>query len=108
MEPTTPNDGYFEAYWPRAPRRMASKPLAKRLDTLAGKHVALLWDFLFRGDEIFETVQAELSKQFPGVRFMNWRDVGNIHGSDERKVMAALPGRLKEARVDAVITAVAA
>ncbi len=104
----TPNDGHFEVYWPRAPRRMASKPLAARLDTLAGKHVALMWDYLFRGDEIFDTVKAGLSKQFPGIRFFDWSDVGNIHGSDERQMMAALPGRLKEARVDAVITAVAA
>jgi len=109
MEPTAiPNDGHFEAYWPRAPRRMASKALAPRPPSLAGKQVALLWDFLFRGDEIYETVQAELKKQFPGIRFFDWREVGNIHGSDERQMMAALPGRLKAAGVDAVITAVAA
>lgn len=103
-----PNDGHYEAYWPRTARRVKSKPLAPRLDTLAGKHVALLWDYLFRGDQIFETVQAELRQRFPGIRFLGWKEVGNIHGSDERQMIAALPRRLKEAGVDAVITAVAA
>jgi len=102
------HDGHFEAYWPRTARRVRSKPLAPRLDTLAGKHVALLWDYLFRGDQIYDTVEEELRKRFPGIRFMGWRDVGNIHGSDERQMIAALPGRLKAAGVDAVITAVAA
>jgi hypothetical protein len=40
----TGNDGYYEALWPRSPRRARVKPLAKRLDTLAGKTVAQVWD----------------------------------------------------------------
>lgn len=102
------DEGYFEAYWPRAARRMKTRPLAPRHASLEGKHVALLWDYLFRGDNIFDVLEEELRKRFPGIRFMGWREIGNIHGSDERQVVAALPARLQAAGVDAVITAVAA
>lgn len=101
-------DGYYEAYWPRAARRVKNKSLAARPASLEGKKIALLWDYLFRGDDIFDIVEEELGKRFPGISFMGWREVGNIHSSDEREMVAALPGRLKAAGVDAVVTAVAA
>ena len=50
--PTVNNDGYYEVLWPRSRRQANLKPVAKRLDTLEGKTVAQLWDFLFRGDEV--------------------------------------------------------
>jgi hypothetical protein len=102
------DDGYFEAFWPRAARRVRTKQLAARPQSLEGKRVAFLWDYLFRGDDIFDVVEEELRKRFAGMSFMGWRDVGNIHSSDERQMVAALPARLKAAGVDAVITAVAA
>ena len=98
------SDGYYEAYWPRAPRQGKLRPLARRHETLAGKKVALLWDYLFRGDEVFETLKEELAKRFPEVSFVDWREFGNTHGSDERKVVAALPDRFKELGVDAAIS----
>jgi hypothetical protein len=38
------------------------------------------------------------------VRFVSWREFGNTHGSEEREVVAALPKRLRELGVDAVIS----
>lgn len=108
MTSTSTSDGYFEAYWPRGPRQVSAKQLAPRLKTLEGKKVAFLWDFLFRGNEMFDTIEIELNKRYPDMRFVGWREIGNIHGQDERQVVAALPARLKAAGVDAVITAVAA
>lgn len=105
---TQPEQSYFEAYWPRAAARGKAKPLAKRPASLAGKRVALLWDFLFRGDDIYVIVEKELRKRFADISFMGWQEIGNIHGGDERQIVAALPARLKAAGVDAVITSVAA
>ena len=48
------NDGYYEAYWPRAPRQQSARQLAPRLASLEGKTVAQLWDYLFKGDAVFE------------------------------------------------------
>jgi len=98
------NDGYYEALWPRSPRQAKVKPLAPRLASLDGKTVAQLWDHVFRGDEVFEFLEAALKARFPGVRFVGWRKFGNTHGSEEREVVAALPERFKALGVDAVIS----
>ena len=101
------DEGYFEAYWPRAARRVATKTLAPRLAGLEGKRIAFLWDYLFRGDEIFDIVESQLRQRFAGIGFVGWREFGNTHGSDEREVVAALPRRLKALGVDAVISGMA-
>ena len=105
--PHVQSDGHYEVYWPRAQRQQKRKALAPRLASLEGKTVAELWDFLFRGDEIFETLEEALKARYPGIRFVSWREFGNTHGRDERKVVAALPERLKALGVDAVISGMA-
>ena len=98
------NDGHYEVFWPRSPRQTKVKPLAKRLDTLDGKTIAQLWDFLFRGDQVFELLEEGIKKRYPNVRFVSWREFGNTHGSDEAQVLADLPKRFKELGVDGVIS----
>ena len=98
------SDGYYEALWPRSPRQSKVKPLAPRLATLEGKTIAQLWDYVFRGDEVFAFLEEGLKARFPGVRFVSWREFGSTHGSDEREVVQRLPQRLKELGADAVIS----
>lgn len=105
---TIHSDGCYEVVWPRSPRQVRHKPLAARHATLDGKVVGELWDYLFRGDEVFETLEEGLRERFPDVRFISWREFGNTHGSDEREVIAALPQRLKALGVNAVVSAMAA
>lgn len=99
--------GSFAVYWPRARRAVKRTALAPRLDTLAGKKIALLWDYIFRGDDIFEVLQSEIAKRYPGVSFIHWSEFGNIHGNDEREIVAALPDRLRALGADAVICGMA-
>ena len=101
------NDGHYEVYWPRAERQQKRKALAPRLETLEGKTIAQVWDFIFRGDEIFETLEEALKARYPGIRFVSWREFGNTHGKDERKIVAGLPDRMKALGVDAVISGMA-
>jgi len=75
---------------------------------LNGKVVAQLWDYVFRGDEVYSALEEGLRARFPDVRFVSWREFGNIHGDKEREVVAALPRKLKELKVDAAISAMAA
>ncbi|HYF21305.1 MAG TPA: hypothetical protein VEA40_25810 [Ramlibacter sp.] len=105
--PQQSSDGYYEALWPRAERRQPGKALAPRLASLEGKTVAQLWDFIFRGDEVFAALEGALAERYPGIRFVGWRELGNIHGADERKMVAALPERLKALGVDAAIVGMA-
>lgn len=102
--PNSSNDGYYEVLWPRSPRQVQLKALAKRLASLEGKTIAQLWDFVFRGDEVYAHLEEALKARFSQVRFVSWREFGSTHGGDEREVIAALPRRFKELGVDAAIS----
>ncbi len=102
-----PNDGYYEAYWPRAARQQRSRALAPRLQSLEGKTVAQLWDYLYKGDAVFALLEEGLKARFPGVKFVSWREFGSTHGGEEKQALAALPKRFKELGVDAVISGMA-
>lgn len=95
----------FEVVWPKSPRGVQTRPLADRLDTLNGKRVAFLWDHLFRGDEIFPVVEAELIERFPGVEIVGYDVFGNTHGGDEKEMVAGLPNGLSSRHIDAVVSA---
>lgn len=97
-------DGSYEVVWPRSPRQLQKKQLAPRLRTLEGKTVAQLWDYLFQGDKVFDALEEGLKARYPGVKFVSWREFGNTHGKDERRIVAELPGRLRELGVDAAIS----
>lgn len=103
-----PGDGYYEVLWPRGERKQAIRPLARRLDTLNGKTVAQLWDFLFNGDDVFAELEDQLAKQYPDIKWVSWRDFGTTHGVNEKEMLAALPQRFKELGVDAAISCMAA
>jgi hypothetical protein len=102
-----PHDGYYEAYWPRSARQQRTRQLAPRLATLEGKTVAQLWDYLFKGDEVFALLEEGLKKRYPGIKFVSWREFGSTHGGEEKEALAALPRRFKELGVDAVISGMA-
>ena len=96
------------AYWPRSPRQTQLKPLAKRLDTLRGKTVAQLWDYVFRGDEVFSLLEEGLKERYPDIKWVSWKEFGPTHGNEEHEVLAALPRRFKELGVDAAISGMGA
>jgi len=104
MNDPVENDGYYEVFWPRSPRQFGKGRLAPRLTTLAGKTIAQFWDFVFSGDKVFAALEEELGRRYPGVRFISWREFGNTHGQDERRIIDELPRRLKELGVDAAIS----
>lgn len=98
-------DASFDVVWPSSPRGVTSKRLAPRLDGLAGKRLAFLWDHLFRGDEVFPALAAHLEGRFPGVEIIDHSVFGNTHGGDEKELMAGLPSALTRRHVDAVVSA---
>jgi hypothetical protein len=100
-------DGNYEVVWPSGERRLQLRPLAKRLETLNGKTIAQLWDFLFAGDEVFAALEARIAERFPDVKWISWREFGSTHGVNEKEVLASLPQRFKELKVDAAISCMA-
>ena len=99
-----PNDGYYECYWPRGELQQRTRSLAPRLESLAGKKVAQLWDELFKGDVVFDLLEEGLKKRYPDIKFVSFKEFGNTHGSDEREVLNALSRKFKELKVDAVVS----
>ena len=107
MAKKSSGNGLYEVVWPCGERKQAQRPLAKRLDTLNGKTIAQLWDFLFFGDEVFTVLEEKLRGQFPGVKFISWREFGSTHAVNEKELLASLPQRFKELGVDAAISSMA-
>jgi hypothetical protein len=107
MAKKSDGNGLYEVVWPRGERKQALRPLAKRLDTLDGKTVAQLWDYLFAGDEVFDALEETLRAQHPGVKFVSWREFGSTHAVNEKELLASLPQRFKELGVDAAISSMA-
>ena len=108
MASKTAANGHYEVVWPSGERRAKMRPLARRLDTLNGKKVAQLWDFLFNGDDVFAELEAQLAAQYPDVQWVSWREFGSTHGVSEKEILASLPQRFKELGVDAAISCMAA
>ena len=98
------NDGYYEALWPRSPRQVKRKSVANRLDTLEGKTIAQLWDYVFRGNEVYALLEEGLRTRFPNIRWVSYKEFGNTHGGEEREVVSSLARRFNELKVDAVIS----
>ena len=80
------------------------RELAPRLDTLTGKRIAFLWDYLFRGDELFPILERELAARYADVEFIGYDKFGNTHGPDEADVIDRLPDSLRSRAVDAVVS----
>ena len=98
--------GYYEVVWPCGERVGKVTPLSKRLNTLQGKTIGELWDYLFQGDKIFPILEEELSKRYPGIKFVNYKTFGPTHGGEEKRVVAQLATMLKKHGCDAVISSV--
>ena len=100
-------NGTYEVVWPSGERKQKLRPLAKRLDTLKGKTIAQLWDYLFAGDEVFTALEETLRERYPDVKFVSWREFGSTHAVNEKELLASLPQRFKELAVDAAISSMA-
>ena len=96
--------GLYDVLWPRGERHVGLTALAPRHASLAGKKIALLWDYIFKGDVVMNEIAAQLKARFEGVEFVHWDVFGNIHGQNERQIIAGLGARMRELKVDAALS----
>jgi len=104
---TTPEPVY-DVVWPLAPSAAPSGSLAARSADLRGKTVGELWDYLFKGEEIFPLIRRALADRYPGIRFVEYERFGSTHGRDEAELARTLQAELSRHGCDAVISAVGA
>jgi hypothetical protein len=81
-----------------------------RLPDLSGRRIAFIWDYLFKGPEMFAILREEITERYENVSFVDYPTFGNVHGSDpeEKANLEAMSARLAENGVDAAIVAVGA
>jgi hypothetical protein len=97
-----------DVVWPLGRQVSTRIPPPAPVADLRRATVGFLWDYVLRGDEIWASIRPELAARFPGVQLVGFDVFGNLHGPDEERERAALPGRLAATRVDSVIVATGA
>jgi hypothetical protein len=98
----------FEVVIPFGRRRQPGLVPAPPIEGLAHKRVGFVWDQLFDGDLVFDAIAGELGRSFDGLEFIGYEAFGDIHGADEKHVLEALPSRLQQHRVNALVVGVGA
>jgi len=98
--------GLYEVVWPKSTLGVKSVSLANRLDSLDGARVAFLWDYVFRGDELFVHLGKRLGERVASIEVVHYEEFGNTHGSDEKAMISALPAKLRDRGVDAVVSGI--
>ena len=98
----------YEVLAPVSEQRPQTVQAAQPLADLAGKRIGFVWDQLFDGDLVFAAIGRELGGRIAGMEFVGHEEFGDIHGADERQVVAELPEKLVKHRIDAVVAGVGA
>jgi hypothetical protein len=98
----------YEVVWPLGRSVTQAFEPGARVTDLRGKTIGQLSLGSFRADDMFPLIRDQLSERFTDIKFVDASVFGRIHGRDEREVIAALPDKLHEYGVDAVISAVGA
>ena len=99
-------ESIFEVVWPQSPQGVQGRRPADRLETLNGKRIGFLWDYIFRGEEIFPILERELASRFTGIEIVGYDIFGNTHGPDESQVVGEIPNTIAARGVDAVVSGV--
>ena len=107
MTPTPPTEP-LRALWPGGDSAVAPIEPAPRPAGLDARRVGFLWNHVFRGEEVFPLLARRLEAEFEGVEFVGFDAFGSTFGGDEHAVVEALPSRLRDLGVDAVISGIGA
>lgn len=93
----------YDVVWPKSALGVQRRRAATRVQSLEGARIGFVWDYMFRGEELFPVLERELRARFTGLEVVGYDTFGNIHGPDEHAIVAALPGTLDEHSIDAVV-----
>ena len=102
----TNHAGEYEVVWPLGASTGEAVGMSATPETLEGATIGFMWDYVFRGDEIFAQLTEILGERYPGMRFVPYEYFGNIHSPQEREVVAAIPERCAAESVDAVVVGI--
>lgn len=95
---------FYEVVWPLAKSAHELIRPAHRVQDLSGKTVCQLWNWCFKGDQIFGVLRDLLAERFPGVKFVDYGVFGKIDGVKEAEALAGT--HLREQGCDLVLAGV--
>jgi hypothetical protein len=98
----------YAVVWPLSRQRTTDVGDVLPLESLSGKRIAFVWDYMFRGDEMWEIIKAGISAEYPTAEFVGYDKFGNIHGPTETGVPSDLLENIDREGVDAAVLAVGA
>jgi hypothetical protein len=98
----------YSVLWPLGKRSIKTQQAAAGVPDLSGKVVCELWDYIFRGDVMYAVIRERLTALYPGIKFIGYKEFGNIHGPKQREIIAGLADKLRELKCDAVISGIGA
>lgn len=101
-------EAVYDVVWPLGRPAYDTRSPNARITDLNNKVIGELWDYLFRGEELFPILRGKLKARFPGIRFVTYDVFGNVHGPQQRELVARVPELLKQHKVDVVISAIGA
>lgn len=98
----------YEVVWPLGRSAYEIVPLAHRSPDLHRETIGELWDWAFRGDEMFPVIRELLKKKYPGVKMVESTAFGSTFDRKQREMLARLPDLLKKHGCTSVISGVGA
>ena len=97
----------YRTLWPLGRSTQRGVRAQAGLEKLAGARIALVWDHLFKGDEILRALQQRLRAQIPDIEFIDHTHFVGDFG-DDYSVFDTLREQLAQTRADAAVVAVGA
>ena len=98
----------YEVLSPEGEPRVTTLAPTTAVAGLAHAVVAQVWDYMFRGDEIFGYIRQALTELHPGIRFVDYAEFGDIHGHEQDVRTAELPDKLRRHGCNAAVVGVGA
>jgi hypothetical protein len=94
--------------WPSTPVDAPADVGGHALTKLEGTRIGLLWNHLFRGDDVYAVLADTIVRDHDVADVVAWDRFGDFHNQGGDAVLSALPERLRAEEVDAVIVGVGA
>jgi hypothetical protein len=97
----------YATLWPLGRSTQRGRRAQAGLAKLSGARIALIWDHLFKGDEILRAFSERLSAQLADIEFIDHEHFVSDFG-DDYSGLETLSEQLAKARADAAVVAVGA
>ena len=102
----TLQESYYKVVWPLGKLTYQPVTLKPRPTDFNNLTVCELSDYGFKAEIIFPILRDLLKQRYPDIKFVEYLEFGNTHGSQEDEIIASLPEKLTKHGCSVVISGV--